>query len=367
MDVNKEIKQYLTKRREEAMADFLKTENPHPLFVEIFAALGAINQAAVQQAFLDELKENCQAHWTDVEQGFNPDEKVRVLLFEYDYFLSVDPEAMAYGIVGADFKIKTSPYKFGYNYDFVSSIEANNGITLTTLSPLSKLGDDTPPEYQDVDFYEEAGFIALRDSYLYTTYLILHEAIKDFVRSEEFKLLSREEILHFMIGEHDCGNEQPIYYDCADAKLMDQAIEAQGESIHNDDLSDLLDFKRKIDDLIDNENEEDTDEILKGLNLLLDKESTKSWAAYKLGNLYMEGFGVEKDINKAVGYMELAAAHGNYMAKVNLASCYYTGTGQPRDLNKALALLIEADNYYLLKGEYTKIIEKIKKEIEQSN
>lgn len=331
----------------------------------MFSELKKMNQKEIQQSFVYELKKNCKEYWTNVDEGFNPNEKVRVLLFEYDDYKRVDPEAMAYGIVGENFKIKTKPYDFGYDYDFMSSIESNYGITLTTLSPLAKIGDDIPKEYENVDFYEEEGYTPLRDSYLYTTYLILHDAIKDFTKSEEFRLLSREKILHFMIGEHDCSNEQPIYYDYKDTKSIKKAIEDQGEPINDDDIGNVFDFKHKIDSLIDEENVENIDEILRGLNLLIDNELTKSWAALKLGNLYMKGFGVEKDINKAINYMELAAANGNYIAKVNLSACYYTGNGKPKDLNKALELLIEADSYYLLRGTYTNLIEQIKNEINQ--
>lgn len=364
MDVNKEIKKYLTQRKKEAIEGFLKLESPHPLFTKIFSELKKINPKKIQQSFLYELKKNCKEYWTNIDEGFNPDEKVRVLLFEYDDYKRVDPEAFAYGIIGENFKIKTKPYDFGYDYDFVSSIESTYGITLSTLSPLAKIGDGIPKEYKSVDFYEEEGYSSLRDSYLYTTYLILHDAIKDFTKSEEFRSLSREKILHFMIGEHDCSNEQPIYYDYENTKSIKKAIEEQGEPINDEDIESTFYFKHKIDSLIDEENAENIDEILMGLNLLIDNEITKSWAAMKLSNIYKKGFGVEIDIKKAINYMEIAAENGNHMAKANIASCYYTGQGKPKDLNKALELLIEADNS-VWKGTYTNLIEQIKLELNQ--
>jgi hypothetical protein len=365
MNINEEIKSYLKQRADEAVNDFLKIDNPHPLFIEIFSELEQINRKNVQQGFVEELKRNCKEYWTNEEEGFNPEEKVQVLLFEYDDYTISDPEALAYGIMGKGFKIKSIPYEFGNDYEFVSSIEANYGITLTTFSPLAKLGDNTPPEYEDYDFYDEEGYIELKYAYVFSTYLILHEAIGEFVMSDEFKLLSTEKILHFMIGEHDCSNEQSIYYAYNNVKDINKAIKEQGESTNGIEVTDTYDLKNKIDTMINDGKVEEIEEILKGLKILINHELTQSWAAMKLSKIYKKGFGVEANFNTAVEYMEIAAQDGSLVAKANIGLCYYAGQGKTKDLNKALELLTEADNYYLFKGEYTKIIEQIKLEIEQ--
>ena len=230
MNINQEIRQHLEKRKAESIADFLQIKNVHPLFVEIFSELKHINHEEVKKQFTDELITNCRDYWMSDEDGYDPNEKVKVLLFEYDNYRAKDAMAMAYGIVGEGFRIELMSYDFGYDYDFTSSMESNYGVTLTTLSPLAKLGDDIPKEYEKVDFYGEKGFRDLNDAYLYTTYLILHDAISDFVKNESFQALSKEPILHIMIGEHDCGNEQPLWYFYENEDVLKKAIEEQGES-----------------------------------------------------------------------------------------------------------------------------------------
>lgn len=301
MDINKEIRNYLTKRREAAINTFLKVNNPHPLLMEIFSELREIDEKAVQNTFADELRKNCKEYWTAAEEGFNPEEKVQVLLFEYYYPHGTDPEAWAYGIMGNDFRISLIPYNYSSNDDFVSSIVSNYGVTLTTLSPLAKLGDDISPQYKDYDFVQEDGYLDLFDAFIFTTYLIFHDAFIEFVNSEEFKLLSREKILHVLIGEHDAWPSQPIYYVYNNIEEIKKAIKEQG-----DIEAYSLDFKFLVDSIIEDGNAEYIEEILSGLKSMIDDESLKSWAAKTLSYIYEQGFGVEIDTDIARKYMKIS-------------------------------------------------------------
>lgn len=301
MDINKEIRNYLTKRRESAINAFLKVNNPHPLLMEIFSELREIDEKAVQNTFTDELKKNCKEYWTAAEEGFNPEEKMQVLLFEYYYPHGINPEAWAYGIMGDGFRIAPIPYDFGNDYDFISNMYASNGVTLMTFSPLVKLGDEIPPQYKDHDFYQEEGYDDLVDAFVFTTYLIFHDAFIEFVNSEEFKLVSREKILHVLIGEHDVGSHQPVYYVYDNIEEIKKAIKEQG-----DIEAYSLDFKFLVDSIIEDGNAEYIEEILNGLKSMIDDESFKSWAAKTLSYIYEQGFGVEIDTESAIKYMKIS-------------------------------------------------------------
>lgn len=61
MDINKEIRNYLTKRRESAINAVSKVNNPHPLLMEIFSELREIDEKAVQNTFTDELKKTVKS------------------------------------------------------------------------------------------------------------------------------------------------------------------------------------------------------------------------------------------------------------------------------------------------------------------
>ena len=48
---------------------------------------------------------------------------------------------------------------------------------------------------------------------------------------------------------------------------------------------------------------------------------------YRLGIIYLNGEGVEKDIVEALRWLRLAAAHGYAEAQFNLGICYAAGNG----------------------------------------
>lgn len=58
-------------------------------------------------------------------------------------------------------------------------------------------------------------------------------------------------------------------------------------------------------------------------------------AECQVGYFYLEGLGVEKDVEKAFAWTEKAAQDGDWDAQFNLAWFYEEGTGTARDMAKA--------------------------------
>ena len=58
-------------------------------------------------------------------------------------------------------------------------------------------------------------------------------------------------------------------------------------------------------------------------------------AECQIGYFYYEGFGIEKDLDKALFWTKKAAEHGDRDGQCNLAWFYEDGIGVPVDLEKA--------------------------------
>ena len=63
---------------------------------------------------------------------------------------------------------------------------------------------------------------------------------------------------------------------------------------------------------------------------------------FRLGEMYMNGDGVEVNVSEAVKWWELAAASGHNKANYNLGFCYRNGLGTERDETKAFSCYTEA-------------------------
>lgn len=59
-------------------------------------------------------------------------------------------------------------------------------------------------------------------------------------------------------------------------------------------------------------------------------------AECQIGFFYTEGYGVEKDLEKAVYWTRRSAQHGDHDAQYNLGEFYENGTGVKKNLLKAL-------------------------------
>lgn len=138
----------------------------------------------------------------------------------------------------------------------------------------------------------------------------------------------------------------------------------QRKTVESNDYTFWSDFKNTLDEQIDNEETHKIEEILRGLNLLLEKEDFRYWGANKLSMIYGKGFGVEKNIEKSIEYMEIAANEGSFSAKINIGKLYLGGSPfREKNLEKALAIFKEVNEYYLYKGEYEATIQIIKTEM----
>ena len=58
-------------------------------------------------------------------------------------------------------------------------------------------------------------------------------------------------------------------------------------------------------------------------------------AECQVGYFYLEGRGVEKDLDKAFYWTQRAAGHGDWDGQFNLGWFYETGTGIPADMEQA--------------------------------
>lgn len=72
-------------------------------------------------------------------------------------------------------------------------------------------------------------------------------------------------------------------------------------------------------------------------------EKGDSEAQYRLGVLYKDGDRVEKDLLKAISYLELAAQQGHARAQLDLGLMYRSGQDVNRDYDKAIQYLEMAD------------------------
>ena len=78
--------------------------------------------------------------------------------------------------------------------------------------------------------------------------------------------------------------------------------------------------------------------------LLMFAEKGKAWAQCYLGDRYLEGKYVEKNMEKAINFFNLASEQGHPIAHNNLGLIYSNGEGVPVDYEKAL-------HYYKLAAE----------------
>ncbi len=71
-------------------------------------------------------------------------------------------------------------------------------------------------------------------------------------------------------------------------------------------------------------------------------EEGNSYAMYKLGDAYLKGIGTDKNIEKAIAWIEKAAEVGNDNAMFELGLIYYSGQEIERDYSKTLEYFVES-------------------------
>ncbi|WP_304407876.1 tetratricopeptide repeat protein [Bacteroides acidifaciens] len=80
----------------------------------------------------------------------------------------------------------------------------------------------------------------------------------------------------------------------------------------------------------------------KGIKLLNDAAKTNAQAMYLLGALYEAGKGVDKDMTKAVEYINRSADNGYGLAECALADMYFEGRGVGQSYEKAVEWYVKA-------------------------
>lgn len=71
-------------------------------------------------------------------------------------------------------------------------------------------------------------------------------------------------------------------------------------------------------------------------HLKLAEETGYPLAECQVGYFYLEGFGVEKNLERAFYWTERGAAHGDWDAQYNLAEMYEKGVGVEANMEKAI-------------------------------
>lgn len=89
--------------------------------------------------------------------------------------------------------------------------------------------------------------------------------------------------------------------------------------------------------------EKDSPDVKKTLNLLFKAFDLGDFnAAYALGSWYLHGNHVEKNLSKAMVYLEFAADNNVSSALYDLAICYEKGVGVGEDKEQAFKLYLKA-------------------------
>ncbi len=70
-----------------------------------------------------------------------------------------------------------------------------------------------------------------------------------------------------------------------------------------------------------------------------------------LGNLYCDGFGVDKNILKGLKWLKLSAKQGNAFAEFDIGELYYIGNDVEQDYSEAISWFIKAADNNLLKAQ----------------
>ncbi len=357
--INRQFKNYF----KEAKQAFQKiAHEANPLFLKAVDKLNQVNYAKMKTEMVANLIESCQKWLSDDNYKSKP---MNAILFEHDYTYSNYIEALAYGIDGD---------LGGYEYVFANGMEAHNGIQLTPFTMLSFVDED----YATLS--ETIGFSEFNDLFGSYTHLLVQESFAVFAQSDIFKKISRKPIFFLALGEHDM-KESRLYYVCDDDTVFkDYLTEIENEltGIENEKaiakkygalkfrISELLDV------LVFSGDTTQIELILNGLQELIDDSPKhKYWAMLKLGSLYVNGKGVERNMNKARQYLEVVIEKGKDTEKrqsaMLLGEMYYEGKGVVKNLLKANLLINKAQNISALGGHFLKLKMQIEKEIQELN
>jgi predicted DNA-binding WGR domain protein len=212
---NDKILNYLTVQVESNKAKLNSYQDLHGFLREVYQEVQAFNFEEYKKKVETELEENVIV-WTDIEKGFDPDEIISSILFEYDYFLEEAPEAASYGIVSWEaFKTHTRSFDMGYDYDFSSSIEASPGITLNFFGTIKKFSyhfeAELPEGIEHDSLFYMNGYSEIVNICKLTGFIALHQVLAKLTAKGTFDKIKMKKGFMFMIGEHDMGEVFPLF------------------------------------------------------------------------------------------------------------------------------------------------------------
>jgi predicted DNA-binding WGR domain protein len=211
---NDKISNYLNVQLESYRSKLKALTTIKPLFAEILKKLEQFDFENYKKSVEETIENNLIEWWTNPSKGINPNEVVSSILFEYDYYLTKDVEAHAYGIVSwENFRLHTKSFDMGYDYDFAEGFEASPGIKLNFFDNLEIFNDwdNLPDDVDGNELYYMEGYQELLKTYLFSGLTCLHEAFKTLDKKGIFKRIKTKKGFMFMIGEHDSGEVFPIY------------------------------------------------------------------------------------------------------------------------------------------------------------
>ena len=202
ININVKIRAYLNNRRQQLLNTIQVDE---ALLIELVNDLREQDLPALQAKNETELATNCSTYWT------RADESLAGILFEYDNYLTENAEAVASLITFGDFRDwQVEPYGFGTYCTFAQKAQAADGIILSTVNPLAKIRI-TEKQLTNVSYYDLPGYSQLINAYMLTSFLVLHNAISEFIKTDSYKSLKRQQPFSFVIREHDNGSTYPLY------------------------------------------------------------------------------------------------------------------------------------------------------------
>lgn len=340
-----------------------------PVIFKLFKSIQEIEEDKLEATYLKQLTDSCRNDWLAQEPA-DDNEKIDALLFEYDcfhdYIFLEHSHALAYGVISEHIKVKTVPYELGFDYDFSSNIETSDGIDLPSLNSISnqKIKEQGIVFKSSMTALDE--FHHLINFYLNQQFIIIHKAIKEFVKTDEFGKLNKANIIQFLIVEHDYGIETPLYCFSEDESHIQKAIKLQGEDFNNRVEEELEILKENIQKSLDNKDLFDLDTVIKDLQILFSHESVdrfRNWAAHWLGHVHLNQQFKSYDLDKAIHYFSYASDNNYFASKSVLAAIYYKEEYNRQNLTKTLELLKELNSYSLSEGEYDLLIDKVEKEL----
>lgn len=199
IDTNTKIRDYLSSRRTLSIQRLQQSDGHYQETLNTLLALDLAHCQAQNEA---ELMASCTEWWLLVE------EPVDGILFEYDYYAGGTADAAAYGIPFGDFRAdQVDPYGFGWHYDFAKGFEALPGARLHSLERLP----ESPSWSEQTYLADEKRYDLLTNAHKLTAFLVLHDALACFTRTDEFGRLKRRSPFCFVIQEHDNGDTYPLY------------------------------------------------------------------------------------------------------------------------------------------------------------